>query len=93
MSMGRIVFEKTINGVDSFAKATTLVNANLGELVKIVPGVGKWCYYWDTIPAGTIIAVDDSRAFIVTADAAANYTAMMATNANVPYAEVLTYAT
>lgn len=71
MIMGKLICEQTINGEQILRNITTAQGV-VGALVKTTPGVGKPFWYWDSIPAGKIIACDFTNAPIATNDTAAN---------------------
>lgn len=69
----KIVCERTINGVDYLLNVTTPPgNQGFYAITIVQPGNKFW--YWDSIPAGQIIACDFTDAPTCTADAATNNT-------------------
>lgn len=80
-TMGKLVCEVTVKGVDLLKVVTTAPGANVGQLVKTVPGIGKPYWYWPTIPAGAPIACDFTGAPIVESDIANNNTNIAAITA------------
>ncbi len=86
--MGKLICEKVINGETTLLNATTAEGV-VGQLVKVTPGVGKPFWYWPSIPAGKVIAVDFTNAPIATNDAATN-NALAAAITELP-GSVLTY--
>lgn len=88
-NVGKLVCEINVNGTDVLKVVTTAPNANVGQLVKQVPGVGKPFWYWASIPAGAPAACDFTGAPIVSSDIAANNTAIAAIT--VLPEDVLTY--
>jgi hypothetical protein len=87
--MGKLICEKVINGETMLLNATTAAGV-VPTLLKTTPGVGKPFWYWPSIPAGTIAAVDFTNAPIVSSDKAANQAAM--DSITVEPTDVLTYA-
>ena len=87
--MAKLVFEKEINGETMLLVAATAAG-NQGLFVKIIAGVGNKFWWWQTIPAGEVIACDFTNAPTCTDDPAANNTLIEAITATPE--SVLTYA-
>ena len=68
----KVVCEVAINGVDTLKVFTTAAHTNIGEYVKLRPGIGKPVFVWDTIPAPNPTSCDFTDAPIVVADASVN---------------------
>ncbi len=88
--MGKLVCEVRLNGEDVVKVLTTANNANVGQFVKTVPGVGKPYWYWPSIPAGAVLAADFTNAPVATSSTDDNNAAIAAIT-TAP-SEVLTYA-
>ena len=89
--MGKLVCEVNYGGEDTIRVLTTAAAANIGQFVKVVPGIGKPFWYWDSIPAGTVIAADFTNAPVVTSSTTTNNDNIEAITAEP--SEVLTYQT
>lgn len=86
--MGKLICEKVINGETMLLNVTTAAGV-VPQLLKTTPGVGKPYWYWPSIPAGSIVAVDFTNAPIASADKVANQAAIEGITAEP--ADVLTY--
>jgi hypothetical protein len=80
--MGKIVCEVMIGGSSVVKVVTTAAGANVGQLVKTLPGVGKPFWYWSALPAGKVIGADFTGAPIVDTDVAVNNTNIQAITAD-----------
>ena len=87
--MGRIVCMINVDGVDTL-KVVTTPAGNQGAFCIGIVGVGNPFWYWDSIPAGDVIACDFTDAPICSASFVENNTAIAAITAEP--ADVLTYA-
>lgn len=72
--MGKIVCQVVIGGQEVTKVVTTAAGANVGQLVKTLPGVGKPFWYWASLPAGKVVGADFTDAPIVDSDVAVNNT-------------------
>lgn len=68
----KVVCEVTVGGVDVLKVFTTAAATNVGEYVKLRPGIGKPVFVWDSLPAPNPSSCDFTDAPIVVADASAN---------------------
>ena len=68
--------EVTVGGVDVLKVFTTAANTNIGEYVKLRPGIGKPVFVWASLPAPNPSSCDFTDAVIVVADAATNQAAI-----------------
>lgn len=68
----KLVCEITISGVDTLVALTTAPGLNIGQFVKVKPGVGKPYWVWPSIPQPNPVACDFSNAPVVTSDTATN---------------------
>ena len=88
--MGKLVCAVMVNGEEVTKVVTTAAGANVGQLVKTLPGIGKPFWYWPSIPAGVVEAADFTEAPVVVSDIATNNAAIAAITAAPE--DVLTYA-
>lgn len=68
----KVVCEVTVGGVDVLKVFTTAANTNIGEYVKLRPGIGKPVFVWSSLPAPNPTSCDFTDAPLVEADAAVN---------------------
>lgn len=68
----RVVCMVSVSGQDVLKVFTTAPNVNIGEYVKLRPGIGKPVFVWDSLPAPNPTSCDFADAPIVVADAAEN---------------------
>lgn len=62
--MGKLIAKFTIGGVSAPRVITTFPNANVGDFVRTVPGVGEPFYYWETGPEPLIDLDYDTPPFV-----------------------------
>lgn len=77
----KVVCEVTKDGVTQVKSYTTAAGVNVGSVLRVLPGVGKpfWC--WDTIPVGNLVGADFTGAPIVSSVIADNNAAIAAITA------------
>lgn len=68
----KVVCEVTVGGMDVLKVFTTAAATNVGEYVKLRPGIGKPVFVFDSLPAPNPSSCDFTDAPIVVADAAEN---------------------
>jgi len=69
--MAKLVCEIELKG-ETIVRGLTTVPSIVPVLVKTTPGVGQPFWYWDSIPAGKVVAADFTNAPIATDDADVN---------------------